>query len=189
MSYETIGIIAGILSLAGYIPYIHDILYGSTRPNRSTWLIWTLVGGLLAASYIAKGDLNSIWMPLAYFIGPMVIAILSLRYGYAKWTRLDTICVIAALVSLLPWLIAHDVTLTLIINLIIDIAGAIPTLVKTYREPKTEELFSWFIFFIATIVQFFAIRMWNIAALYPVYLFLLAGIMLVLIIRGKIARS
>ena len=189
MSYETIGIIAGILAIGGYIPYIYSILMGTTRPNRATWFIWTIVGGLLAFSYIAEGDQNSIWLPLGYFLGPLMVAILSLRYGYAEWTRLDTICIIAAIISVIPWVLSDSATMTLVINVIIDSTGAIPTLVKTYREPETEDMTAWLVFFIANTLQLFAISMWNVAALYPIYLFLLAGSMVIFILKGKISKK
>lgn len=189
MSYETLGIIAGVIAIGGYIPYIYSILAGHTRPNRATWFIWTIVGGLLAFSYIAEGDQNSIWLPLGYFFGPLITAILSLRYGYAEWTRLDTICIAAALISIIPWVFADSATTTLLINLLIDSTGAIPTLVKTYREPETEDFSAWVIFFIANTLQLFAISMWNLASLYPIYLFLLAGAMVVFTLKGKIFKK
>lgn len=189
MSYETIGIIAGILAIGGYIPYILSILMGKTRPNRATWFIWTIVGGLLAFSYMAEGDQNSIWLPLGYFLGPLITAILSIRYGYAEWTRLDTFCIVAALISIIPWVLSDSAAMTLIINVLIDSTGAIPTLVKTFREPETEDFTAWLIFFVANTLQLFAISMWNLAALYPIYLFLLAGSMVVFILRGKFRKK
>lgn len=187
MSYETIGIIAGVLAIGGYIPYIYSILAGKTQPNRATWFIWTIVGGLLAFSYIAEGDQHSIWLPLGYFVGPLMVALLSLRYGYAEWTKLDTVCIVAAAISVIPWIMSDNATLTLIINVIIDSTGAIPTLVKTFREPETEDLTAWLIFFVANTLQLFAISMWNLAALYPIYLFFLAGAMVAFIIKGKLS--
>jgi len=185
--YELIGIIAGVLAISGYIPYIYSILKGRTQPNRATWFIWTVIGGLLAFSYLAEGDQNSIWLPMGYFLGPLITAILSLKYGYATWTRLDTICITAALISIIPWVLSDNAMATLLINVGIDVAGAIPTIVKTYREPETEDLTAWVFFFVANTLQLFAISMWNLAALYPIYLFLLATTIVIFILRGKIA--
>lgn len=184
--HEILGIVAGILALVGYIPYIASIIKGKTQPNKATWFIWTLVGGLLAFSYVAEGDKYSIWLPLGYFLGPLITAILSLRYGYSKWSTLDKICIVAAVISILPWLLSKDASLTLIINVFIDSAGAIPTVVKTFREPETEDFTAWLIFAIANTIQLFAISFWNVAAIYPVYLFILAGTILLFIVRGKI---
>jgi hypothetical protein len=185
---ETAGIIAGILSLVGYIPYIFETVKGVTRPNQATWIIWTLVGGLLAFSYLAEQGLSSSWLPLGYFVGPFIVAILTFRYGYSKWTKLDIICLIAAFLSIIPWLLSDNASFTLLINIFIDSTGAIPTLIKTYREPETEDFTAWLIFFIANTIQLFAMTYWNIASLYPIYLFILAGLLVAFIIKGKIKK-
>lgn len=189
-THEILGIIAGILALAGYVPYIYSTIHGSTRPNKASWIIWTLVGGLLAFSYIAEGEMSTAWVPLSYFLGPLIVAILSFRYGYSEWTKLDKICVVAAIISLIPWLLSKNASLTLIINLVIDGAGAIPTLVKSWHEPETEDFTAWFIFFIANTLEVIAIQdWWNIAVLYPIYLFFLAGSISVFILKGKLGLS
>lgn len=188
MYYETIGIIAGVLAIAGYIPYIYTTIKGKTQPNKATWFIWTLVGGLLAFSYMAEGDAHAIWLPLGYFLGPLITAILSLRYGYATWTKIDVICIIAALISIIPWVLSKDATMTLLFNVLIDASGAIPTIIKTYREPETEDLTAWVVFFVANTLQLFAISNWlNWSVTYPIYLFFLAGIMVLFIVKGKLA--
>jgi len=188
-TYKLLGIIAGILSIIGYVPYIISILQGKTQPNRATWFIWTVVGGLLAFSYAAEGDPQTIWLPLGYFFGPFITALLSLRYGYAVWTRFDTICLTVALVSIIPWILSDNATFTLLVNVLIDMSGALPTLVKTYREPETEDLLAWFIFFVANTIQLFALSYWNIAAVYPIYLFFLAAGMVALILKGKLKST
>lgn len=184
-SYQIIGMIAGVLALVGYVPYIISILRNKTQPNRATWFIWTIVGGLLAFSFFAEGDPKAVWLPIGYFIGPLIVAILSLRYGYATWTRIDTLCLTAALISIIPWILSKDATITLLINVFIDAAGAIPTLIKTYSEPETEDFTAWLIFFIANTLQLFAMTEWNLAATYPIYLFFLAGAMVAFTVKGK----
>ena len=184
--YAILGITAGVLSLVGYIPYIISILRGKTLPNKASWIIWSVVGGLIAFSYLAEGDKNTIWLPLGYFLGPLITALISLRYGYSVWSRLDKICLVAAMISIIPWLLFKDGTYTLIINVLIDSTGAIPTLVKTYREPDTEDISAWSIFLIANTIQVLAISDWNLTATYPVYLFLLATAMVVLIMKNKL---
>ena len=185
---ETLGIIAGVLSLVGYIPYIISTVRGITRPNKATWIIWSVVGGLLAFSYLAEGDPNTIWLPLGYFIGPLIVAVLSFWHGYSEWSRLDKICLILAFISIIPWVISDDATFTLLMNVFIDSTGAIPTLVKTYREPETEDFTAWFIFFIANTIQVVAIRQWNLAAIYPIYLFFLAGAIVFFTLKHKLLK-
>lgn len=183
--HEILGLTAGVLSLGGYIPYIISILRHKTQPNKATWIIWAVIGGLLAFSYLNKGNIHTIWLPMGYFIGPLFVAILSFRYGYSSWTRLDKFCLAAAFISIIPWILSKDATMTLLLNVLIDAIGAIPTIIKTYQEPETEDFTAWLIFFIANTLEVFAISTWNIAATYPIYLFVLAGTLVVLTLRGK----
>lgn len=185
----TIGIVAGILAIGGYIPYIISILRNKTQPNKATWFIWTIVGGLLAVSYFAEGDRSSIWLPFGYFIGPLLVAILSFRYGYSAWSTFDKVCIVIAILSLIPWYFSKNATFTLLINVMIDLAGALPTVIKSYHEPETEDLTAWIIFFIANTLQLFAISEWNIAATYPIYLFFLAGSIVFFILLDKVKKK
>jgi len=201
---EIAGAVAGILSLAGYIPYLLGVIRGTTRPNLASWIIWTLVGGLLAVSFIAKGDFHAIWLPLGYFFGPLVTAIFALRCGYMAWSRMDSICMSIAAVSVLPWILSQYMSLpqlwsgfagldaaglTLVLNLLIDAAGAVPTVIKSWQEPETEDFTAWTVFFIANMLELSAVQTWNISAVYPVYLVLLAGSIFLFTLRGKINRK
>jgi hypothetical protein len=186
---EIAGVVAGILALVGYIPYIFETIRGVTRPNQATWIIWTIVGGLLAFSYLADQGLSSSWLPLGYFVGPLIVAILTFKYGYSSWSKLDIICVVAAVISIIPWFLSSNPTYTLLINIFIDSTGAIPTLIKTYHEPETEDLTAWIIFFIANTTQLFAVTTWGVASLYPIYLFILAGLLVAFILKGKLLRK
>lgn len=186
---EVIGIVAGTLATIAYIPYIIGMLRGRTRPNKASWIIWTIVGGLLAITYFLEGDLKAIWVPLVYFIGPLVIAVLSFRYGYSRWSKLDYACVVFAIISIIPWIFSNDPTITLLLNVMIDTAGAIPTYVKSYREPETEDFTAWFIFFIANTLELFAISKWNLSAIYPIYLFVSTAIIFAFITKFKFQKK
>src|SRR3990167_6959024 len=187
--YEILGIIAGILALVGYIPYIYTTVRGKTRPNKATWIIWTVIGGLIAFSYLFEVDKNTIWLPLGYFIGPLIVAILSFRYGYSKWSKLDIACLVVGALSIIPWIILDNAIFTLLINVFIDATGAIPTVVKTYREPETEDFSAWTIFFVANTLELLAIEQWNLAAIYPIYLFILAGLIVFFIMKNKVKKK
>src|SRR5690242_6850853 len=83
---ELVGQVAGALALAGFAPYVVSILRRRTVPNRATWIIWTVVGGMLCASYYAAVARGSIWVPVGYVVGPLVTALLALRYGEGGWS-------------------------------------------------------------------------------------------------------
>ena len=71
---DVVGKVAGAISLAGSVPYVLSTLRGQTRPNRATWIIWAMVGAVMASSYYATGGGPSIWVPISALIGPLAVA-------------------------------------------------------------------------------------------------------------------
>lgn len=180
LATETIQIWAGIaasgVATAASIPYIISIIRKKTKPSLTTWLIWTLVSILLAASYRASGATFSFWITLSYVVTSASIAILSLRYGVFEATRLDGICLLAAFASVLPWLIFHSASTTLYLTIFIDVLGAAPTLKKAYIDPDTENKPAWLIAFVGNALNLLAVNTWSPeVALFPVYAFLSTG--------------
>src|SRR5689334_14534853 len=123
-----LGQIAGAASLLGFLPYIYEIVQGKTRPNRATWWIWTVVGATLCASYYASGARHTVWVPVSYVVGPLVTALLSLKYGEGGSGRFDRACLGVCLLSLPAWWLARSPLAALMINIGVDLLGALPTI-------------------------------------------------------------
>ena len=50
---EAFAIVAGILALIGNIPYLRDILQKKVTPHAYTWLLWTIVSGIIFFGQVA----------------------------------------------------------------------------------------------------------------------------------------
>lgn len=176
MSYhQAIGVLAGIISLAGFVPYIAGVVSGRTVPSRSTWLIWTLVGAMLFASYHEAGARETIWVALSYVAGPLVVFILSLRHGSRDATLLDRACLAVSAASAALWAATGEPILALLLNIMVDCAGAVPTIVKLWRDPGSEDMTAWCFFLVAAVLNLAAIREWELSTIvYPAYLFAVA---------------
>lgn len=189
---EILGYSAGVISFLGFVPYIAEILRGKTRPNRATWWIWTIVGTMLCASYYASGARHTLWVPVSYVVGPLVTALLSLKYGEGGWDRFDRACLGASLCSLAVWWVARSPLLALLANVTVDMLGALPTVRKSYYEPEAESLVSWTVFLLADALNLCALGPWGAwsvaTSLYPVYLCALAAILTALLLRPAITR-
>lgn len=180
------GKVAGIVSLVAFLPYIVAIMRGKTTPNRATWWIWTIVGFMLGASYYSSGANHTIWVPMSYIIGPLVTAILSIKYGEGGWTRFDRACLFGAAVSAVFWWLFSSPLVALLINLFIDFLGALPTIKKAYYKPETENKLAWTLFIIGNTTNLFAIETWSFAiAVYPIYMFFGSGTIAALVLRRK----
>lgn len=171
MAYEFLfGISAGAIGFLGFIPYVIGTLRGTTKPNKTTWLIWAAMGVIIAASYFSAGASDSAWLPAAYAIGIFIVAALSLRFGEKGWTKLDLFCLLGAGVGLLLWWLTSEPTFALYLTITVDAIGFIPTLRKAYERPESEDRLAWCLFLVADALNIFAISEWTLAqASYPVY--------------------
>ncbi|MFH0737782.1 MAG: hypothetical protein V1827_03130 [Candidatus Micrarchaeota archaeon] len=187
MSFQgDIGLLAGVIGFLAFVPYIYDIVKGKTRPSKAGWIIWAVLGIVIAASYYSAGAHESAFVPAAYALGILAVAGLSLKYGKEGWTRLDLVCLAGAGLGIALWAATGDPASALFLTTAVDMIGAVPTIVKTYHEPKSESLVAWILFAMADIANFFAIKEWSLAsASYPVYVFILALVMNALILRPR----
>src|SRR5690242_9985195 len=94
------GIIAGIITLVAYIPYIRDIFNGTTKPVRATWFIWSVLSGIALTSQIASGGRWSVVMTLAQMGGVTAVFILSLKHGYGGLGKKEFVSLIVAALGL-----------------------------------------------------------------------------------------
>ena len=188
MSSTVIGIIAGFIGLLGYLPYIITTLQGKTKPNRATWWIWGVLGVIQVVSYYyseSKID-SAIWLLTCYTVCQIIMAILSIKFGEGGWDKLDKMCLVGVILSVLLWRWFNSALLTLLFTLVIDTLGAVPTVVKSYYEPHKESSFSWTIFLLANSFNLLAIGEWSLRSAYPVYLFSLSLTLAAILHRSKI---
>lgn len=171
-----IGLAAGVIALAAFIPYIRSILRGQTRPNRASWIIWAFAEIITTATYAASGAESTVWIAGAYALGTITVASLSLRYGEGGTSPIDIMCLMGASVALIPWLALDQAELALYIIIFVDILAVFPTLKKAIADPGSEDKTYWLLAFFAAVVNLFAIDRWapEISA-FPIYCFLGAG--------------
>lgn len=186
LGHSNLGFLAGIINLLGFVPYCLAIVQGRSKPNLATWSIWFVVGILLASSYWASGATHTIWAPLSYVIGPFATTILAWRYGDRQWSRFDQRCMVGAVVSLLLWLLLRSPQVALLINIIIDLFGALPTLRNARFRPQDEDLTAWMLFGLGNGLNILAVDRWTWEVTsYPLYMFLGSAIMLFLLLRPR----
>ena len=171
-----LGMIAGAIAFLAYVIYIVSILRGKSKPNRATWWIWAFMGVVLVLSYQASGAENTIWVPFVEFLGPLIIAILSIKYGEGGINnKTDIICLVGSFVSIILWIIFNNPVIALVTSLAVDSFAIIPTIKKSYLRPEGEDFWAWFGTGIADSLNFFAARGLHVAGrLFSIKMFLVA---------------
>lgn len=181
---EMIGKLAGILSFVAFVLYYISIVQGRSRPNRVTWIILTVVGILILASYYASGARNTLWVPVAYTIGPLIAALLAFKYGEGGASKLDMFCLFACGMSIVLWIITESPLLTLLINIGIDFVGMIPTLVKSFLDPLSEDVLAWWVTVLSNVLNVMALETWEFSiAVYPIYMVVVNGLVALFLLK------
>jgi hypothetical protein len=183
---EVLGIISGILGFICIAPYIRDIYKKTTKPERASWLIWTILGGISFFSQLAKGASNSLWMTGANTLAVAVVFILAIRYGEGGLASRDIKALLVALLGLVAWYFTKEPAFALIIVILVDASGAILTILKAYEDPGSETMSTWFLSGLGGLVAAFAVGSFDwILLSYPIYICLANWSVIGAMILGK----
>lgn len=124
---------------------------------------------------------------------PIIIFILSFKYGVGGYNYLDVVCLVGAGLGLLLWWLTNNPELALYLNIFVDALGFIPTYKKAYLQPETENRLSWNLGAGSTMINLFAIDTWKLSiVLYPVYLVIFNSVVPILltgVIQKHFAKS
>ncbi len=176
-------VIASILALIGNIPYLIKILKGKIKPHPYTWLIWSIVSCVVFFGQVEKGaGLGSIPTAVSEFF-TIIIFLLSLKYGFKNPPKIDKYFLILALLSLIPWILTKDPTLSIIIVVSIDLIAFIPTLRKTYNEPKTENALLYGTNSFRHFLTLFALSSYNTATMLHSLVMIITNTLMVIFIK------
>lgn len=140
-----LGLIAAALALISSCIYIKDIFRGNTKPHTYTWLIWSIVTTIAFFGQWVSGGGPGSWATGVAAIVTIITLFLSFKYGTKDVTRFDTICLVLALISILPWLLTKNVLWSVLLATAIDLIAFIPTMRKTWRAARSESLGSMFV--------------------------------------------
>lgn len=183
---QTLGLIAGVLSVITYVPYLRDIFRLKTKPERATWFIWAVLSGIAFFSQMAKGATDSLWLVGVQTIGVVVIFILSIRYGVGGFVRRDMIALGAAGLGLVLWYYTNEAAFALLIAIVIDAIGASLTVLKAYKDPESETLSTWVLSGTAGIFATLAVGSLDYILLaFPVYVIVINYAVATAMILGK----
>lgn len=183
--------IAGVISFGSYAMYVVSILRGKTKPSRSTWWILTLIGALIFTSSYTMGAKHNMWIQLCYVVGPLVIALLSVKYGYGsrKLLPVDKTCILGALLCMLIWVVFNSPLVVFMGSIVVDFIALIPTIRKSYYDTDSEDLLSWVVETVASLTNAFGIAMWvslsDASWIYALYLLTINGMITLLLIRNS----
>ncbi|KKP69393.1 hypothetical protein A2X44_04550 [candidate division CPR3 bacterium GWF2_35_18] len=179
------------LQLIGGFSYIRDTLKGKIKPNKVSWLLWSIVPFIAFVAEIQQGvGILSLATFILGFV-PLLVFIASFFNKKAEWKiqKLDIICGILSFMGLILWLITDIGNFAILFSIMADLLAGIPTVVKSYTNPESENDVVYLFGFINAGIALLTISLWNFEHFaYPIYL-LIVNIILVTLIRFKIGKK
>lgn len=182
------GILAGVLQALFYLPYIRDVLAGTTRPHRGSWAIWLTLSVIVLASQRADGGRWSLLVVVTQSVGTVAILVLAARRGVgvggaSRW-ELALLGVAAAGVA--GWFLAGSPTIATICVVIADCVAVAMMLPKTYADPYSETLSSFVLSVASGVLAMLAVGSLDFGLLlYPAYFVVADTIVITLIVRRR----
>lgn len=182
----SLGMIAGLLSVAASFIYIYEIFYRGVMPERASWFVWTTI---LAVSYFgqqAVGARDSLWFAFADLVGCAVILLISLWRGKGGFTRFDIVCVALAGVGVVVWKTSGVAVAAILGSIFADAMGSLPTIRKGYLEPETEGLSIFVIHVVAAVLATISARTLDpLILIAPIYIGVANGAVVLAILLGR----
>ena len=189
MAYTIITFLVPFLVLAGYARYFFAIQKGEAKPHRVTRIVLFCSMLLSTLSFYVAGATVSLLAAVPLLIGSGVILVLSFKYGVGGWETIDVICLVLGIAGLVFWQVHNNPDYGIYFGIGAQALGMIPTFVKTYRSPESEDFLFWFLHASAgAIALVFAPKTHFSQFVLPVYMIANNSTVLILILRKKIYR-
>lgn len=173
-----------VLATAAYAPYIRDIVRHGVRPRLVSWVIWTLLLGLMTVVSVQERQLGSALATGISTVGCLVVVALGWRYATRGVTHYELATLVAAGAGIALWLTLDNPLLVMVVAIAIDAIAYVPTLVHGWQNPEEE---SWLAFAVGVVgegVILAAVLQQNatiVGYLYPLYAVVFGAVMVGLI--------
>lgn len=188
---EQIVYIGVLTSLTLTFFYTRTIIYGETRPNLISWSIWALAPLIAVFLQIKAGAGLSFLSSFMSGFGPLLVVIVALVYKRGFWeiTKLDIVCGVLALLSLVIYILTNKLGISIVFAILSDGLAAIPTIRKSWKYPESESFITYMAGIISNTLALLVIKNWIFSIYsFSVYLIMMNIIIIFSIYHKKILK-
>lgn len=177
-------IIGVLVQLFGGWNYLIDTLKGRVKPNKVSWLLWSVAP--LVAFFAEIGQGVGILSLATFVVGfvPLIIFVASFVNKESEWKirKFDLICGILSVLGLVLWFVTKVGNIAILFSIFADGLAGLPTMIKSYNNPETENYSVYLLGLPNSIIALLTINQWNFqSSAFPVYLLIEDTILSILI--------
>jgi hypothetical protein len=185
-----LGLSAALVGIADTIPYLRDMLRGTTRPHRGTWLIWSLLSVLVFLSQRADG---ASWSLVAagtqVVLNGLILALAACR-GVGGLSAGDRVVLAIAAGGAIGWAVADAPFVATTCVVVADVLALAMMVPKTYRDPGSETLATFVLAAVGGALATLAVGSADPALVtYPLYLTVANLGLAILIHQRRVAQT
>lgn len=191
MINENFVILGAFINLLGGISYIKDTLQGKAKPNRVSWGLWFVVAMIAFSAEISQGV--GIQALTTFMVGfaPLLIFLASFvnKKAYWKITKFDLLCGALSIIGIILWQITKMGNLAILFAIFADFMAGLPTIIKSYSFPETENWIEYMSSTISVTIAIFTFKSWTFAYYaFPLYIFFYDLIVLIFLAKPKLGK-
>lgn len=180
-------ILSSIFTVVSAIPYIIEIVRGTTKPRVVSWLTWSVLTGIAGIASYVDGQYPAAILMFFATIETLLIVILGWKHGDRKIERFDIVCLVGALIGIILWQVFNSPAIAVVAAVSIDLIGGLPTIVHSWQKPHEETWLTFFLAFLGGLCTVLAISEWTVTSVaYPLYIVVInLAFVMVLFVRRK----
>lgn len=158
-------VVGTIIGAVGSFAYLIDTIKGKVRPNKVSFLLWSIAPLIAFAAQIKQGVGIESLMTFSTGFLPFLIFLASFINRKSEWklTRFDFICGLLSILGLMLWLITQVGNVAIFFSIVADGLAAVPTVVKAYKYPDSEVAWPWLATAIGVVLTLLTINGWTFA--------------------------
>lgn len=178
-----------ILSLISPISYTKSMLAKKAKPHKVTRLVILLASIASVLGVLNSNNTAGIIFACIFLARAAYLFVMSLMFGVGGSSTLDKICLVLGLLAVATYAFTKNELLTISLGVLADVIAYVPTFVKTYHEPKSEDPTFFTVEAFASLFGIFAIWEWRVDILFPIWFFISCVIVLALIYRKELQKT
>jgi hypothetical protein len=177
-------LLGAVFNLAGTQSYLRATLKGEVRPNRVTWILWSVIPLMAFSAEVSSGVGLPALMTLMVGVGPLLVLLASFIGRKSAWqlTGLDLVCGGLSVAGLIAWQVSGTSNLAIIFSIAADALAAMPTIAKSLREPASENCQIYFYSAASALITLLTIKTWDLSNCgFPLYILFVATLIGILV--------
>ncbi len=138
-------VLGSIIGAFGSIAYLIDTVKGRVKPNRVSFLLWSIAPCIAFAAQLEQGVGMEALMTFTTGFLPLLTFVASFVNKKSAWelTRFDVVCGAFSLFGLILWQLTKVGNIAIMFSILADGLAAVPTVLKAYKYPETEIAWPW----------------------------------------------